>query len=82
VTEVEQEVTATKRAAMRRAVFRLILGVAILDSAALGVYYLAGISTAEPRTRLFFTVAWTIVTAFVVSFLLKKVRKARFNRNY
>ena len=67
----------TKRAAMRRAMLNLVLGVVAVDAVALGVYYLA-IVHAEPRIRLFFTVVWTVATALVVAILLKRVRKARF----
>ena len=75
-----EDAKTVKRAAMRRATLRLLLGVALLDGAMLGVWYLAGISTAAPKTRLYFTVVWTVATALVVSLLLKKVRQARFGR--
>ncbi len=55
----------------------LIIGVGVLDTAAMGVFYLF-FKDAEPRQRVFFTVVWTIVTALVVAFFLKRVRKARF----
>ncbi|MEO7454776.1 MAG: hypothetical protein ABIY52_00845, partial [Gemmatimonadaceae bacterium] len=61
----------------RRATMQLIIGVALLDSAAMGVFYLF-FKDAPSRQRLFFTVAWTVATAIVVGVLLKRVRKARF----
>ena len=75
----QDEQKAAKRAAMKRATLRLIIGVALLDVAAMAVWYLAGVSQMEPKIRLYFTVVWTVATAVVVSFLLKKVRQARFS---
>ncbi len=63
---------------MRRATLQLVLGVAALDGAAMAIYFLAGIAHGPPRTRMIFTVLWTITTALVVAFLLKRVRRARF----
>jgi hypothetical protein len=59
---------------------RLVLGVIALDAVALAAYYLADVPHAAPRIRVFFTVAWTVLTALVVAVLLKRVRAARFRR--
>lgn len=66
-----------RRAALRRATLQLVLGVVVLDAAALGVYYLAGIARAPERTRMIFAVAWTVATAITVAILLKRVRLTR-----
>jgi hypothetical protein len=72
------DVRAVTRAAMRRATLQLVIGVAALDGVAMAIYFLADISHGPPRTRMIFTVVWTITTALVVAFLLKRVRRARF----
>lgn len=63
---------------MRRATLQLVIGVAALDGVAMAIYFLGGIAHGPPRTRMIFTVVWTITTALVVAFLLKRVRRARF----
>jgi hypothetical protein len=71
---------AARRAALRRRTLELVGGVVLLDALALGLYYLAGISTSAPRTRTIFTVAWTVATAVTVAVLLKRVRAARLGK--
>lgn len=68
---------ATRRTALRRAILHLVLAVIALDAAAMAVYFLGGVSAAEPRTRMIFTVVWTMTTAFVVAVLLRRVRLIR-----
>ena len=69
---------AAQRATLRRAVLQLVIGVVVLDSIAMGTYYLAGISHAAPRTRMIFVAIWTVATAITVAILLRRVRLARF----
>jgi hypothetical protein len=69
-----------RRAALRRATLRLVIGVVALDGVAMAVYFLAGVQHASGQTRMYFTVTWTVATALVVAFLLKKVRAARYVR--
>ena len=66
-----------KRAALRRATLNLVVGVVVLDTVAMLVYYLA-IVHAPPNVRMLFVGLWTVATAIVVVILLKRVRKARF----
>jgi hypothetical protein len=65
---------------LRRALLHLVTGVVVLDAIALGVYYLAGIEHASPRTRMYFTAGWTVVTLIVVLTLLQRLRKLRYSR--
>ena len=68
-----------KRAAMRRAMLYLILGVGLLHGAAILTWYAAIIHSPE-RTKNIFVWVWLIATAFVVAILLKRVRRVRHSR--
>jgi hypothetical protein len=68
---------AARRAALRRTTLQLVLGVVVLDAVALGIWFLAGIARAPERTRMTFTVIWTIATAITVAILLRRVRRVR-----
>ena len=71
------EPRAARRAALRKATLRLVLGVIALDAVALLIYYAGGIVHASTQTRNVFVVVWTVATALVVAVLLKRVRAAR-----
>jgi hypothetical protein len=70
---------AVRRAAIRRATLRLVLGVVALDAVALAIYYLGGVASASTNTRQIFVVIWTVATAITVAVLLRRVRMARFS---
>jgi hypothetical protein len=74
------ELREAKIAALRKATFRLILGVLLLDAVAFAGYYLADIKHAAERTQTVYVMVWTLSTALVVAVLLKPVRRARFRR--
>jgi hypothetical protein len=78
VTVPSADPRAAQRATLRRAVLDLVIGVVLLDAVAIGAYYLTGIAHAAPRTRTIFVVAWSVATAVLVAFLLRRVRLARF----
>ena len=67
-----------RRAALRKAMLHLVLGIMLLDSVALSVWYLGGIAHGPDRQRTIFVAVWTAATAIVVAVLLRRVRKARF----
>ncbi|MEP6621462.1 MAG: hypothetical protein ABJE47_19200 [bacterium] len=71
---------AARRAALRRATLELLLGVVALDALFMAIYFFGGIQHGAPKTRMYFTVVWTVATALVVATLLKRVRKLRFTR--
>ena len=71
---------AVKRAAMRKAILHLVLAVVVLDAVALGIYYLGGIADGSTQTQKVFTWVWLVATAFTVAFLLRRVRKIRYDR--
>ena len=69
---------APQRAALRRAVLNLVIGVVVLDAIAMSLFYLTGIVHGPERIRWFFVIAWSVATAIVVMVLLRKVRAVRF----
>jgi hypothetical protein len=71
---------ALRRAAMRKAVIQLVMGVVLLDAVALTIWYGAGLPLAPQRTRIVFTLVWTLVTALTVAVLLRRVRVIRLGR--
>ena len=78
MTEVNDP-RAAKRAALRRATLQLFAGALGIHVVMFAIYYFAGIEHSAPKTRLYFTGAWTIVTLMVVLPLLKRVRRVRFS---
>jgi hypothetical protein len=69
---------ATQRAALRRAVLNLVVGIVLLDAIAMTVYYFAGIEHAPTRTRWIFVIGWSVITALLAGILLRRVRLVRF----
>ena len=69
-----------RRTAMRKAVIQLVMGVVLLDVVALTIWYGAGLPHAPQRTRMVFTLVWTLVTALTVAVLLRRVRVLRLGR--
>jgi hypothetical protein len=59
-------------------VLHLVLGVIALDVVAMALYYFAGIEHASYRTRVIFVVTWSVATALIVAFLLRRVRLVRW----
>ena len=71
---------AIRRAAMRKAVLQLVMGVVLLDAIALTIWYGAGMANAPQKSRMIFTVVWTVATAITVGVLLRRVRVLRMGR--
>jgi hypothetical protein len=67
-----------QRAALRRAVLRLVMGVVLLHAVAMTIFYGTGIAHGPTRTRTIFLIAWSVVTALLVGVLLRKVRQVRW----
>jgi hypothetical protein len=70
----------TRRAALRKATFQLVLAVVVIDAVALGIYYLGGIEHGPTQAKRIFTWVWLVVTAVAVAFLLRRVRRIRYSR--
>ncbi|HEU4720736.1 MAG TPA: hypothetical protein VFS59_05180 [Gemmatimonadaceae bacterium] len=69
---------APQRAALRRAVLHLVMGVVLIHAVAMTIYYGTGIAHGPSRTRTIFVIAWSVATAIVVGVLLRKVRQVRW----
>ena len=68
---------APQRAALWRAVLRLVMAVVLLDAVAMTIYYGTGIAHGPTRTRNVYLITWSVVTAVVVGVLLRRVRMVR-----
>ncbi len=66
--------------ALRSAVFRLAVGVIVLDTIAIAIYYLADIPLRPPSVRYPFFAAWMVLTLIVVLTGLHRIRVARARR--
>jgi hypothetical protein len=64
-------------AELRRHLLHLVLGVVVLDAAAIAVYRLAGVEGWPSGRRNAFTAAWVTLTLVVVSVFLSRIRTAR-----
>jgi hypothetical protein len=67
-------------AALRSAVLRLAIGVIVLDTVAIAIYYLADIPLRPPSIRYPFFAAWMVLTLVVVLTGLHRIRVARVRR--
>jgi hypothetical protein len=74
---VGQTVIGERKAALRRTTLHLVLGVVLLDSVAIGIYYLVDMAHRPSQTQTIFVVVWTAATALTVAVLLRRVRIAR-----
>lgn len=55
----------------------LVVSVLAVDAAAIAVYYLSGLDQAGTRTRIVFTIVWTVATLLVVLLGLTRIRATR-----
>jgi len=69
--------TASGRQLMKKYLLRLVIAVALLDSASIGLYYALRIGERPERTQQTFVAVWVVVTLFIVTTLMKKIRQAR-----
>ena len=73
------EARQAQRAVMRRAMLHLVSAVTALDAVAISIWYLVIMHQPE-RTKSIYVGVWTVTTAIVVAFFLKRVRQARYVR--
>ena len=66
--------------ALRSAVFRLAIGVVVLDTVAIATYYLADIPLRPPAVRYPFFAVWMVLTLAIVLTGLHRIRVARARR--
>ena len=55
----------------------MVMLIAAVDAAAIGIYFLADLRAAQPGVRTAFTVAWTVATMIIVLTYLRRIRMAR-----
>ena len=69
--------TTASRELMKKYLLRLVIAVALLDSVVIGLYYALRIGERPERTQQTFVAVWVVVTLFIVTTLMKKIRQAR-----
>jgi len=68
--------TATSQQ-IRTYLITLVVSVVVLDGVVLGVYYGMHIADRPARTQETFVAVWVVLTLFVVTTLMKRIRRAR-----
>jgi hypothetical protein len=68
--------TATSQQ-IRKYLITLVVAVVVLDGVVLGVYYGMHIADRPARTQETFVAVWVVLTLFVVTTLMKRIRRAR-----
>ncbi len=66
-----------RRSRMRGLLVRMIITVVALDALAIGGYRVWRVDLAAARTRMLFTILWTVVSAVVVAVWLRRIRALR-----
>jgi hypothetical protein len=66
--------------AIRREVLFLVGLVLVVDLVFIAAYFLGGIDQSSDRTKLLFTVVWTVITLVVVLRGLLRIRQVRLPR--
>jgi hypothetical protein len=66
--------------ALRAAVLRLAIGVVVLDTIAIAIYYLADIPLRGQSVRYPFFAVWMVLTLVIVLTGLQRIRIARLRR--
>ena len=69
--------TAAGRQLMKKYLLRLVIAVLLLDSTVIALYYALRIGERPERTQQTFVAVWVVVTLFIVTTLMKKIRQAR-----
>jgi hypothetical protein len=65
---------------LKRHLFKLVVGVGILDAVAIGLYYGLHIAQRPENTQKVFTAVWVVLTLIIVTTMLKRIREARRRR--
>lgn len=65
---------------IRKYLLTLVVAVVALDAVVLGVYYGMHIAERPARTQQTFVAVWVVLTLFVVTTIMKKLRQARVRR--
>ena len=65
---------------LKRLLLILVASVAVLDAAAIGLYYAAHIQDRPVKTQQTFVAVWVVLTLIVVTTMMKRIRQARRRR--
>ncbi|HEY2162846.1 MAG TPA: hypothetical protein VGH04_02595 [Gemmatimonadaceae bacterium] len=66
---------------VRKHLLMLVVAVVALDAAVLGVYYGMHIAERPTRTQQTFVGVWVVLTLFVVTTIMRKLRRARVRQS-
>jgi hypothetical protein len=56
---------------------KLVVGVAVLDAVAIGLYYALHIADRPVNTQEVFIAVWVVLTLVIVTTMMKRIRQAR-----
>jgi hypothetical protein len=59
---------------------KLVVGVAVLDAVAIGLYYGLHIADRPVNTQEVFIAVWVVLTLVIVTTMMKRIRQARRRR--
>jgi CDP-diglyceride synthetase len=65
---------------LKRYLLTLVIGVAVLDAVAIGLYYGLHIAYRPEKTQQEFIAVWVVLTLIVVTTMMKRIRQARRRR--
>jgi hypothetical protein len=66
---------------VRKYLIMLVVAIVALDAAILGVYYGMHIAARPARTQQTFVAVWVVLTLFVVTTIMRKLRRARVRQS-
>jgi hypothetical protein len=62
---------------LKRYLLKLVVGVAVLDAVAIGLYYELHIADRPVNTQEIFIAVWVVLTLIIVTTMMKRIREAR-----
>jgi CDP-diglyceride synthetase len=65
---------------LKRYLLTLVVGVAVLDAVAIGLYYGLHIAMRPEKTQEEFIAVWVVLTLLVVTTMMRRIRQARRRR--
>jgi hypothetical protein len=68
------------RRELKAYLLKLVVGVAVLDAVAIGLYYGLHIADRAVNTQEVFIAVWVVLTLVIVTTMMKRIRQARRRR--
>jgi hypothetical protein len=68
------------RRELKAHLLKLVVGVAVLDAVAIGLYYGLHIADRPVNTQEVFIAVWVVLTLVIVTTMMKRIRQARRRR--